>query len=84
MDPENKDAYIHLNQGHVLQDGVTPIARESRQLTGLAMKVAAHLISYIVKPKDRFDEEEYAEYSRAVCIDIFTKALGAPKQGAAR
>lgn len=48
------------------------------------MKVATHLINYIVKPKDGFDEEEYAEYSRAVCIDIFTKALGAPKQGAAR
>jgi hypothetical protein len=84
MDPEDKNAYIHLNQGYVLKDGVTPIARERRQLVGLAMKVATHLINYIVKPEDDFDEEDYAKYSRAVCIDMFTKALGAPKQGVTR
>lgn len=84
MEPTTKDAYIHLNQGFVLKDGVTPIARERRQLVGLAMKAAAHLVNYIVKPEEGFDQDEYEKYSRAVCIDIFTKALGAPKPETAR
>ena len=84
MNPKDKDAYIHLNQGLFLKDGVTPIARERRQLIGLAMKAAAHLINFVIKPEEGFDEEEYEKYSRKACIDVFTKALGAPKSEAAR
>jgi peptidoglycan hydrolase-like protein with peptidoglycan-binding domain len=74
-DPEDPKSYFHVNSGKTLADGVTPIARERRQLVGLAEKVTAALTYFVLKPEDGFDEDDFRAYARAECRRILREQI---------
>lgn len=87
-DPEKATSYFHINSGHTLADGVTPISSERRQIEGMIEKVGADLVYFIQKPEKDFDQDEYRAYVRQACIrimgeqvDRLTKPKGAPYGG---